>query len=360
MKRVLVLMGLAAACSQFACSHKTEEKQEGVKYTATSPAELDTSFNREYVSQIKSIRNIELRALEKGYLEQIYVDEGQTVRKGQLLFRIMPRMYQAELKKQQAEVSVAQIEVENTKNLADKQIVSPNELAMAKAKLDRAKAEANIAALHLSFTEVRAPFDGTIDRIPLKLGSLVDEGELLTSLSDNSQMFAYFNVSEPEYLDYQRNVANRGDNHVSLLLANNEQMDQKGVVETIEGEFDIETGNIAFRARFPNPNKLLRNGETGKVLMTMPMKHALIIPQRATYEVQDKKYVYLIAKDGKISSKQIKVKASLPDLYVIAEGITANDKILLDGIQKVKDDDKIAYTFVQPRAAISNLKLKTE
>ena len=188
----------------------------------------------------------------------------------------------------------------------------------------------------------------------------MDEGELLTSLSDNSQMFAYFNVSEPEYLDYQRNVANRGDNHVSLLLANNEQMDQKGVVETIEGEFDIETGNIAFRARFPNPNKLLRNGETGKVLMTMPMKHALIIPQRATYEVQDKKYVYLIAKDGKISSKQIKVKASLPDLYVIAEGITANDKILLDGIQKVKDDDKITYTFVQPRAAISNLKLKTE
>lgn len=355
-----MLMSAASMLCQIACREKKEEKEESFKYTATSPAELDTCFTRAYVSQIKSVRNIELRALEKGYLEQILVDEGQTVRKGQLLFRIMPKMYEAELNKQLAEVEVAEIEVENTKNLSDKDIVSPNELAMAKAKLERAKAEASIAKLHLNFTEIRAPFDGTIDRIPLKQGSLVDEGELLTSLSDNSQVFAYFNVSEPEYLDYQRNIAGRGDNHVGLLLANNEELAQKGIVETIEGEFDIETGNIAFRAKFSNPDKLLRNGETGKILMKVPMKHALIIPQKATFEVQDKKYVFLINKNGKVVSHPIKIGASLEDLYVVSEGLSVNDKIVLEGIQKLKDDEQIKYSFVQPKDAISNLKLKTE
>ncbi len=353
-------MSLAACLGQVACSHKKEEHKEEEKFTVTSAMLMDTCFTKEYVSQIKSVRNIEIRALEKGYLEQIYVDEGQTVHKGQLLFRIMPRMYQAEYRKAMAEVDLASIEMENTRNLADKNIVSPNELAMSKAKLEKAKAESAIAKLHLSFTEVRAPFDGTIDRIPLKLGSLVDEGELLTSLSDNSQMFAYFNVSEPEYLDYQQQVADRGDNHVSLLLANNQPLSAKGIVETIEGEFDNETGNIAFRARFPNPNRLLRNGQTGKVLMTVPMKNAIIIPQKATYELQDKKYVYLVDKQGKVASKQIKVGSSLQDLYIVSSGLSANDQFLLEGIQKVNDDDKISYSRVNPRDAISNLKLKTE
>ncbi len=360
MNRVVMLMSMLAVLCQIACREKVEEPQHEVKYTATSPIEMDTCITKAYVSQIKSVRNIELRALEKGYLEEIFVDEGQTVRKGQLLFRIMPRMFQAELNKQLAEVNLAQIEVNNTQSLFDKNIVSSNELAMAKAKLERTKAEAAIAKLHLSFTEVKAPFDGTIDRIPLKLGSLVDEGELLTNLSDNSEMFAYFNVSEAEYLDYERNAAGRGDTHVDLLLANNEPMDKKGLVETIESEFDSETGNIAFRARFPNPGKLLKNGETGKVLMRVPIQHALIIPQKATYEVQDKKYVFLIGKEGKVISRQIKISASLPDLYIISSGITQNDKIILEGIQKVKEEETINYSFVNPKDAISQLGIRTE
>ena len=360
MNRVFVFMGLLAMFCQLACHGEKTEKEEEVKYTVSSAVEIDTSFTKEYVSQIRSVRNIELRAMEKGYLEQILVDEGQFVRKGQLLFRIMPRMYQAELDKAMAEVRVAEIEVENSKNLADKQIVSNNELAMAKAKLEQAKAESAIARLHLSFTEVRAPFDGTIDRIPLKLGSLVDEGELLTSLSDNSQIFAYFNVSEPEYLDYQTHVANRADNHVQLLLANNELLPESGIMETIEGEFDNETGNIAFRARFNNPNKLLRNGETGKIQMTVPMKHALIIPQKATYEIQDKKYVFLVDKQGKVSSKEVKIAAVLPDLYVLSGGLSTSDKYLLEGLQKVKEDEQIKYSLVAPKDAISNLKMRTE
>lgn len=342
------------------CKPKKEEKEEAGKFTATSPVVVDTSFTKEYVSQIKSVRNIEIRAQEKGYLQNIYVDEGQYVKAGQLLFRIMPKIYEAELLKAQAEAKAAEIELQNTKTLVDKNVVSKNEQAMAEAKLDQAKAEMALAKLHLSFTEIRAPFDGTVDRLPLKLGSLVDEGDLLTSLSDNSQMFAYFNVSEPEYLDYQTNTKNRGNTKVGLLLANNHPLRYKGQVETIESEFDNETGNIAFRARFPNPDKLLKNGETGKVLMTIPLSHALVIPQKTTYEIQDKIYVFVVDKNNVVKSRLIAIAGQMPDLYVVESGITETDRILLEGVQKVKDNDKINYEFQSPEEVISHLRLKAE
>ncbi len=339
---------------------KKKKKEEASKYTVTNPVRIDTSFVKEYVSQIRSVRNIEIRAQEKGYLQNIYVDEGQFVKAGQLLFKIMPKMYEAELLKAQAEAKEAEIELQNTQTLADKNIVSKNEQAVAQAKLDQAKAEIALAKLHLSFTDIRAPFDGTIDRLPKKLGSLIDEGELLTSLSDNSQMFAYFNVSEPEYLDYETNAKGRGSKQVSLLLANNSPLPYKGDVETIESEFDSETGNIAFRAKFPNPDRLLKHGETGKILMTVPAKNALVIPQKATYEIQDKKYVFVVDKNNVVRSRNIAVTGEMPDLYVVANGISETDKILLEGVQKVKDDDKINYEYQAPNAVISNLRLKAE
>lgn len=360
MNKIVMSGALLALAYLTSCTTKAEEKEETGKYAVTSPLRIDTSFTKEYVSQIRSVRNIEIRALEKGFLQNIYVDEGQFVKSGQLLFRIMPRMYEAELLKAEAEAKAAEIELQNTKVLADKSIVSKNELAVAQAKLDQAKAEMSLAKFHLSATEIRAPFDGTIDRIPKKLGSLIDEGELLTSLSDNTQMFAYFNVSEPEYLDYQTNSKGRGDNKVSLLLANNEPLKYKGAVETIESEFDNETGNIAFRARFPNPDKLLRNGETGKVLMTMPLRNALIIPQKATYEIQDKLYVFVVGKNNVIKSKNITIAGRMADLFVVESGLSGNERILLEGVQKVKDDDRIEYTYEKPEEVISHLRLKAE
>ena len=327
MKRIILFTGLFALVCLTSCTTKKEEKEEAEKFTVTNPVRIDTSFTKEYVSQIKSVRNIELRAQEKGFLQNIYVDEGQFVKKGQLLFKIMPNMYQAELLKAQAEQKSVEIELQNSKLLADKNIVSKNELSVAQAKLQSAKAEVALAKLHLSFTEIRAPFDGTIDRIPLKLGSLIDEGELLTSLSDNSQMFAYFNVSEPEYLQYQTDVKDRADNKVSLVLANGDIFKEKGNVEVIESEFNNETGNIAFRARFPNSAKLLRNGETGQVQMMVPLKNAIVIPQKATYEIQDKKYVFVVDKNNKVTSREITITGEIPDLYVIKTGLTENDKI---------------------------------
>ncbi|MBF7091589.1 efflux RND transporter periplasmic adaptor subunit [Flavobacterium sp. ALJ2] len=360
MKRIVVLTGVIALLYLTSCTTKKEEKEEAEKFTVTNPAKIDTSFTKEYVSQIKSVRNIEIRAQEKGFLQNIYVDEGQFVKAGQVLFRIQPKMYEAELLKAQAEQKSAEIELQNTKTLVEKDIVSKNEQAVALSKLQAAKAEVALAKLHLSFTEIRAPFDGTIDRIPLKLGSLIEEGELLTSLSDNSQMFAYFNVSEPEYLQYQTDVKDRAETKVSLLLANGQVFKEKGNVELIESEFNNETGNIAFRARFPNSDKLLRNGETGQVQMLVPLKNAIVIPQKATYEIQDKKYVFVIDKNNKVSSKEITITGEIPDLYVISSGLTENDKILLEGVQKVKENDKIKYEFQSPKAVLNNLRLKAE
>jgi len=359
-KRVASGIALSVLFLAVSCNKKKEEKEEATVFPVTSPVKMDTVINKEYVAQIRSVKNIEVRAQEKGFLEKIYVDEGQYVQAGQTLFRIMPQLYQAELLKARAEVEQASIELKNASTLASNNIVSKNERAMAKAKLDAANAEMKLAQIHLSFTDIKAPFSGVINRLPLKLGSLVDEGDLLTSLSDNTNVYSYFNVSEPEYITYQTHAADRGSKEVSLIMANGEMLSQKGEIQTIEGEFDNETGNIAFRAKFPNPDKLLRNGETGKVQMTLPVHNALIIPQKATYEIQDQKYVFIIDKNGTAKSRNIKIAYELPDLYVVGSGLAEGDKILLEGVQKVKDDQKIQTKFQNPKKVLQSLKLKAE
>ncbi|WP_394798559.1 efflux RND transporter periplasmic adaptor subunit [Chryseobacterium indologenes] len=360
MKRVASGIALSILLLMVGCNKKKEEKEEVTVYPVTVPVVMDTVINKEYVAQIQSVKNIEVRAQEKGFLEKIFVDEGQYVHAGQTLFRIMPKLYQAELLKAKAEVEQASIELKNASTLAGSNIVSKNERAMAKAKLDAANAEMKLAQIHLSFTDIKAPFSGIINRLPLKLGSLVDEGDLLTSLSDNTNIYTYFNVSEPEYLSYQTHVSDRGTDQVSLITANGEVYPEKGLIQTIEGEFDNETGNIAFRAKFPNPNKLLRNGETGKVQMTMPVHNALIIPQKATYEIQDQKYVFVVDKNGTARSRNIKIAYELPDLYVVGSGLSKGDQILLEGVQKVKDDQKLKTKFQDPKKVLQSLKLKAE
>lgn len=344
----------------FGCSHKESgEENAKVKYVATSPLQKDTLAMRNYVCQIRSVQHIELRALERGYLDKINVDEGQFVRKGQLMFQVRPTLYQAEVQKAQAEANFAEIEYKNTKKLADSNVVSQNELALAKAKLDKANAELALAQTHLGFTEVRAPFDGIMDRFQVRLGSLVAEGDLLTTLSDNSEMWVYFNVPEAEYLDY-KTQNNDIFNHVSLLMANNQVFDQMGVVKTIEADFNNETGNIAFRATFPNPKGLLRHGETGNVQIKVPLRKAIIIPQKATFEVLEKRYVFVIDKDNVVHQREIKIAAEMPDLYVVASGLKADERILLEGIRKVSDGDKIEYTYESPQQVFPKLKVYVE
>lgn len=354
-----MLTSLCAVLCYTSCKTKNENKEVETRLLVTAPLKMDTSIVSEYVCQIRSINHIELRAQEKGYLQKIFIDEGQFVKKGQLLFQIMPKLYEAELQKAQAEAKFAEIEYQNTKSLTDRNVVSPNELAMSKAKLDKAKAEMSLAQVHMGFTEIRAPFDGIIDRFHVRLGSLVDEGDLLTTLSDNSKMWVYFNVPEAEYLDFKARAKNERQ-AVTLKMANNEIFEYPGEVETIEADFDNETGNIPFRATFPNPKGLLRHGETGNIRMVEPIKHALLIPQKATFEILDKKYVYIVDKDSRVKTREITVGAEMEDLYAVTAGLSEGEKILLEGLRKVKENDKISYEYQEPQSVIAHLKVPAE
>lgn len=355
-----MMAGVFAILANTSCTSHEEKKEEHTNFLVTSPLILDTSISKEYVSQIHSIQHIELRAQERGYLEKIYVDEGQYVKKGQLLFQIMPILYQAEQQRAKAEADFAEIEYTNTKSLADSHVVAANELAMAKAKFDKANAELALASAHLDFTQIRAPFDGYIDRFHVRLGSLVDEGELLTNLSDNSEMWVYFNVPEAEYLEYMAELTSDKSMEVKLIMANNKPFGHIGLVKTIEADFNNETGNIAFRATFPNPKGLLRHGETGNVIVREPLKDAMLIPQKATFEILDKKYVYVIGKDHVVRSREITIAAELPHIFAVSDELDQSDKILLEGLRLVRENDKIEFTFIEPAKALSELDLYAE
>lgn len=346
MNRIFIPVIVATAFIFSSCKHKEHEKETETKFLVTSPIERDTIVYKEYVGQVQSSSHIEIRSQEKGYLEKIFVDEGQFVKKGTLLFKIMPIIYQAEVAKAKAEMEFAEIEYRNTKSLSDNNVVSPNELALAKAKLDKAKAELALAQAHLGFTEIRAPFDGIMDRFEKRLGSLIDEGELLTTLSDNSRMWVYFNVPEAEYLDYIRKAKSANAQKVQLQMANKELFELPGVVETIEADFNNETGNIAFRATFQNPKGILRHGETGNIMMPVDLKNAVLIPQKATFDVLDKKFVYIVDENNVLKARQITIAQELPHLYIVASGLSAKDKILAEGLGKVKNNEKITYEFV--------------
>jgi membrane fusion protein (multidrug efflux system) len=360
MYRIPTTLVLLASLSTMGCHHEAHAREEAAKFAVTSPLRKDTELTKAFVAQIRAIQHIELRALEKGYLQGIYVDEGQHVAKGRTMFQILPVIYQAEVQKAKAEAELTGIEYGNTKLLADKNVVSPNELALANAKVNKANAELSLASTHRSLTELRAPFDGLMGRFQVRLGSLVNEGDLLTTLSDNSSVWVYFNVSEAEYLKYKAQPETDKPTPVKLVVANGQVFDQPGKVETIEADFNNATGNLAFRATFPNPKGLLRHGETGKVLMTVPMPKALLIPQKATFDILDKKFVFVVDAKNVVRQREITVAAETPNIYLVEHGLDEHDKIILDGLRKIRDGAEVVVDFKDPADVLAHLDVVSE
>ncbi len=336
-------------------------EEEHQKVVVTSPERKDVVLTQKYVCQIHSRRHIEVRALEEGYLEEIKVKEGQAVKQGDILFTVIPYLYQAKLDAERAEARLAEIEYENTQNLFEKKVVSQAEVALHKAKLDRANAEVTQAERELYFTKVRALYDGIIDRLQLQEGSLVEQGDILTSLSDNQVMWVYFNLPEARYLEYMRARAqHKLDEEIELVLADGSKFAHTGEIGAIEANFNNENGNIPFRADFPNPDGLLRHGQTGDVLINRTERDAIVIPQRATFEILDKRYVYVIGEDHAAHQRQITIKHEMEDIFVVESGLAPEDKIVLEGVRQVQDGEKLEFEYIPPEEALANMKYHAE
>ena len=338
-----------------------DEEASRTTYEVSKPLVKDLTLNDEYVCQIRAVQHIEIRSLEKGYLQNILVDEGEAVHQGQLLFQIKPNVYQADVQKQEAEVELDKIELANNKALADKDIISPTEVAMSAAKLAKAQAELALAKTHLGFTEIRAPFDGLIGRFgDIRLGSLLDENQLLTTLSDTHKLWVYFNVPEAQYLDYMEHRREGISQNVQLQLANKEIYPETGTIEVIQSDFNSTSGNVAFRASFSNPHGLLRYGETGQILWPKKIRQAVIVPQKSTFEILDKRFISVVDKAGVIHEREIKVAREAPNVYVVASGINPDEMFLLERQNKLDKGDKISFKLIDPQSAIDYLKLYAE
>lgn len=332
------------------------------KILVTSPVAKDVISTQNYVCQIHSRNHIEVRALEGGYLEKILVKEGQAVKKDDLLFKILPVLYQAKLDSDVAEAKLAEIELQNTEKLFEQKIVAQPEVALAKAKLAKMQAKVKLAEAELNFAEVKAPFDGIVDRQHQQLGSLIEEGQVLTTLSDNNVMWVYFNVPEAHYLEYKAAIDAKSeqDLNLDLMLANHNKFSETGQISAIEADFNNTNGNIAFRADFPNPDGLLRHGQTGTVLLHRTVKNALVIPQRAKFEILAKNYVFVVGEDNIVHQREIVIENEQDDIYLIREGLEAGDKLILEGLRQVRDGDKVEYEFVPPEEVLGNLKYHAE
>lgn len=345
-----------------ACSMQSEEHhEEAHKIVATSAKSEAVTLTQQYVCQIHSRRHIHVRALETGYLEEIPVREGQRLKEGDLMFKIIPTLYQANLDAENAEARLAGLQLKYAEKLCEDKVISQNEVKLREAELAKAQAKAQLAAAELNFATVKAPFDGIMDRLQQQQGSLVQEGEILTTMSDNSVMWVYFNVPEARYLEYMADLKQKKDSmRIELVLANGERFEHLGTIGAIEADFNNETGNIPFRADFPNPDGLLRHGQTGNVLIHRPMNDAIVIPQRATFEILDKRYAYVIGEDNVVRQRYIVVENELDDIFVIKSGLEAGDKIVLEGVRQVHDGDTVECEFRAPEVALANQKQHAE
>lgn len=371
MKFVSILAAvLATASVQIpSCKHE-EEHHVAHKVVATNPEKKSVMIRHPYVCQIHSQRHIQVRALERGYLEAISIKEGQDVKAGDSLFTVIPILYQAQLDAKNAEARLAQLQYEYTKKLYDDKVVSSSELALLQAKLTRAQANAMEAAGQLGFTNVKASFDGIVDRLLYQQGSLVEEGDVLTTLSDNSTMWVYFNVPEARYLEFKENNELETLN-LDLVLADGSTFNHPGKIGAVEADFNNENGNISLRADFPNPDRLLRHGQTGTVYINRLQKDAIVIPKKAVFDTLAKRYVYVINDQDIVHQREIYIEHDLGDEYVIRTDMTPEsqahvsenhahategkapvpenkplspeDKIVLEGVQQIREGEKIEY-----------------
>ncbi len=367
----LLAFSFLAACSTG--SGKENATNKILELPVLTLRTMQIEIPKTYVADIQARQFVEIRSKVEGFVEKIFVDEGDFVVKNQPLFQTssielseLVNSANARLMQAKAEEKTASLEVDRLKILVDKNIYSPSELELVQFKKDAARssvmeAEALLknAQVGLSYTTIRAPFDGLVDRIPYKTGSLIHSGDLLTNIADIDEVFAYYKITENEYLKYQRGKMDTQvkeeavtDNDlkenleeryevISLILSDGQVYPQKGQLETMEADFETGTGSIALRVRFPNPDGLLKHGASGKVQMTNSQENIFLIPQKATFEIQDYTYVYMVDIENKVTVRSFRPLGRY-GLFYIVDDFSAGERIVLEGIQLVQDGISIS------------------
>lgn len=348
-------LSLAPGCEPTHAAASPAPVQSAATYPIATPETRDVFLEREHVCEIRAVRYAEVRSRVKGVLEDVAVDDGVSVQFGDVLFSVNARELQSELRVAEAAVASAEAEVlagalerDNTRLLFERNIVAKAELdleeaqlSILQAQLEEARAEAERASVALDLAHVRAPFAGVVNRVLRKGGSAVAEDELLTTISDASEVHAYFALSEREMLAYAKAAPESRPREVRLVLADGSMLPDVGLVDAASSEVDAVTGNLTLRARFANREGLLKHGARAKIVFRESMPGALLVPQVATFDAQGHIYAYVLDGASIARARKLTVRCRVDDAFVIEGGIQSGERFVLEGVQRVRDGELI-------------------
>ncbi|MGD9931816.1 MAG: efflux RND transporter periplasmic adaptor subunit [Mangrovibacterium sp.] len=366
-----LLIGVAAACTNQPQGGQPGMAGQVREYQVMAVKPQAITLTKDYPATLQGKQTVEIRPRVAGYIDEILVDEGAFVRKGQVLFRLNANDLQASVRSAEAQVKVAeaqvvasQINLDKTKPLVAKDIISQFELESAEsnlkasqAQLAQAKANLENAKANLQYTVITSPTDGIIGNFPYRVGSLVSSAiaQPLTTVSNTSEMYAYFAMNEKEFLSLTKRLEGNSLQQklatlpgVQLSLADNSLYGEAGVIETASGIVDQQTGSVNIRAAFPNPEGLLRSGGSGSVRIPQQIDAALVVPQQATFELQNKHFVYVVGAENKVRSTPIEVlSGNLKDIYVVTGGLQEGDQVVIEGIATLRNDMPVQPKLVE-------------
>ncbi|MDO4881276.1 MAG: efflux RND transporter periplasmic adaptor subunit [Capnocytophaga sp.] len=336
---------ITSSVALIACNEQQQQAQQMgvVSYPVITVSEQNIISSLSYPTNIEGVVNSPVQAKISGYITQVLVDEGQVVQQGQPMFRLETQTLTQSAQSAKASVDVAQVEVNKLIPLVEKNIVSKIQLETAQANLQRAKAAYNEVVANIDYAVVKAPVTGVVGAINYREGALVTANNtVITSVSDIKEVYAYFSMNEKEYLNFLdktegKTIKEKLNNlpNVTLRLANGQEYDQKGKIQAVTGQIDATTGSIQFRAIFPNPNKVLNNGNSGTIVIPEEHNNSLVIPEVATFEQQGKVFAYKVENDT-IKQAVVTVKERSNNYVVLESGLKSGDVILVQGLNKVR------------------------
>jgi membrane fusion protein (multidrug efflux system) len=378
---LIVVAFIGSSCNNKKANTSAGANQTPLVYKVLELQPRSATLNVDYPASIQGQQNIEIRPKVDGYVEKIFVDEGSIVKKGQLLFKINAPQYQQEvrtaqagIKTAEADLAMARMQVNKVKPLVQKDIISKYELESAEytqqskaAILAQAKAALANARTNLGYTTITSPVNGVIGALPYKLGSLVNSNttDPLTTVYNTTNVYAYFAINEKQLLDLNRDSSGTTSlkaviakmPKVSLILSDGTLYEHTGRVETVNGLINTATGAANVRADFVNPRGLIRSGSSATVRIPNVVQSAFLVPQSATYELQDKRFVYLVDAQNKV--KNVAVKAmdnTAGQFYVVTGGLKAGDKIILESSGNLPDGTTIKPNIVSAASVYGDLK----